>query len=252
MKSKQNFLEWNNNVLVSSLKKINANILLIVLLDALFYIASGYLFMLWFERIQSSIASFNMPADIISLGPERAQQLVSDVRAFYFLILISFVLLLIAIIFLASMTKGIIWAKTAGTKITFSLISKFLVLNLIWMGFWLALFFTIFYLVQPALVQIFIIVAIILSLYLTNTLYTLFIKEQKLKVIFASLKLNISKIHLFLLPYSVIGLLLYVIIRLGNLINSRYSQILLGLTLIVYASIVRYYASGLVLEIDKL
>lgn len=276
---KPNFLEWNKNIFVSSIKKINLNIILIVILDILFYFLSGYLVISWLQRIQLKMATFNLPTDIAALGYERAQQLVSEVKTFYYLIIFSFIILLIAIIFLASIMKGIIWAKTTNTKISFRLISKFLVLNLIWMGFWLVLIFIILLVIEPKVVNVpkvlltilvpsgdprdlfpyfiittthvYIFIALVISSYFKNTLYTIFMKEQKLKSITHAIKLNILKIHLFLLPYVVIALSFFIIVRLNILLRFKYSTILLGLIILTYAAVVRYYTSTLVLEIEK-
>ena len=236
---------------MSSIKKIDLNIILIIILDFLFYFLSGYLIILWLQRIQAKMASFNIPTDVLALGAERAQQLVSEVKGFYYLIVFSFIVLLIAIIFLASILKGVIWAKVTGTKITFKLISKFLGLNLLWMGFWFVIVFFISFLANPVSAPISMISAIMLGIYFTNTLYTIFMKNQSLKLLLGSIKLNITKFHLFLLPHIMIFLLLYVIIRLSNLLKFKYSTILLGSILIVYAAAVRYYASTLILEIKK-
>lgn len=248
---KSGFMEWNNSVLVNSLKKINFNIFIIIILDILFYASAGYLFLFWLQRLQARMAAFNMPTDIISLGIERAQQAVSEVKAFYYLIIFSFVLVLIAVIFLASIFKGLIWAKTTGARISFRLVSGFLLLNLIWMGFWFAVVFLISYAGEPAFAPVLMASVIILSLYFTNTLYTIFMKTQSLQSAFGAIKANVAKFHLFLLPYSIIFLLLYAIIRLGTLVKFKYSIILLGLAIIVYAAVVRYYTSALVLEIEK-
>ena len=248
---KSNFIEWNNDVFVSSMKKINISIILILVLDALFYFLSGYLIIFWLQRIQAKMAAFNLPTDVVSLGYARAQQLVGEEKSFYYLIIFSVILVLIAVIFLASILKGIIWAKTTNTKISFALISKFLGLNLIWMSFWFLVVFLISWLVQPASAPIFMVIAIILGIYFTNTLYTLFMKEQSFKSILSAVKLNIVKIHLFLLPYLIIILLSFIILRLSNLLKFSYSTVLLGLIILVYTSIVRYYISTLVLKIAE-
>lgn len=251
-KSKQNFLEWNNQILISSFKKLDLNIILIIILDIFFYFLSGYLFIFWLQKIQARMASVYLPSDLLSLGPEKAQQVVSEVRTFYYLIVFSFILLIIAIIFLASIFKCIIWAKTTKTKFSFSLTSKFLALNLIWMGFWFIVIFLISLLIEPSFVARFAIGAVILSLYLTNTLYTLFMKSPKIKTIFHSITLSVTKIHMFLLPYAIISLLLFAIVRLINFMNFKYSQILLGLIIVIYAAFVRYYVSTLVMEAEAL
>ena len=290
---KPNFIEWNNKILISSLKKIDLNIILIIILDTLFYLLSGYFIIFWLQRVQVKMETFNLPTDIISLGSERAQQLVSEVKTFYFLIIFSFILLLLAIIFLASIVKGIIWAKTTRTKISFALISKFLALNLIWMGFWFVLIFLISWLVDPSFAPIIMVGAIFLGVYFTNTLYTLFMNKQKIGTIKYSVKLtakkteispaydmlvatrlaaidflntlkqiqiftsirdtfkiNILKIHLFLLPYAIVSLLFYIILKLTSLIKFKYSTILLVLVMVIYAALVRYYISTLILEIE--
>lgn len=247
----KNFLEWNKDIFVNSLKKINLNIIPIVVLDALFYILSGYLIIFWMQRIQAKMVAFNIPSDITSLGPEMAQQLAGEVKAFYYLIVVSFALLLIAIIFLASIIKGAIWAKTTDTKITLRLISKFFGLNLVWMGFWIALAVMISLFVEIASVPEFMAISIILGLYFTNTLYTIFMKEQKFNSIARALKLNILKIRLFLLPYAVFFLLLYAAVKISSLVHFRYSQILLGFAALIYAAAARYYFSALVLEIER-
>ncbi len=249
--AKSNFLEWNNQVLVSSIKKIDFNILLITILDALFYFLSGYMVIFWLQRIQAKMLSFNLPADIGVLGVERTQQLVAEAKAFYYLVVFSFILLLIAIIFLASIAKGIIWAKITKTKIRFALISKFLGLNLIWMGFWFVVVFLVSWLVEPTMAPILMAILAILGLYFTNALYTIFMKEQKISSIIKAVKIGITKVHLFLLPYTVILLLLFVLLRLIKFVNIGYFRILTGLVIIVYFAVIRYYVSTLVLEVEK-
>lgn len=248
---KPNFIEWNNGIFMSSLKQINLDIVMIAIIDALFYLISGYLVVFWLQRIQAKMAAFNIPTDITSLGVERAQQLVKEVKAFYFLIIASLILVLIAIIFLMSIFKSVIWAKTTKTKITIKLVSKFLALNLLWTGFWFIVVFLISYLVEPAAAPIAMIIAIILALYFTNTIYAIFMKKPHFKSILDAIKLNIAKIHLFLLPYLAIGLLLFVIVKLLSLFKFQYSSILLGSILIAYAAAVRYYVSSLVYAAEK-
>lgn len=247
-KSKSNFLEWNNNVLVSSVKKISFNIFLIVFLDALFYFLSGYAVIFWVQRMQAKMASFYIPQNLLALAPEAAKQLASEVKGFYYLIVISLLLLAAAVIFLASILKGVIWAKTTGTIITFRLISGFFIVNLAWMGFWLVLAFLIAYLAEPVYAPALMIALIILGFYFTSVLYTLFMKEQRFKSILHAVRLGVSKFRLFLLPYAAIYLALYIIIKLGNLLKFRYSSVLIGVVLLFYAAAVRYYISVLAHE----
>ncbi len=249
---KFNFLEWNNSILISSIKKIDLNIVYIFVLDVLFYLLSGFLIIFWLQRIQAKMASFNLPTDIVALGYERAQQLAGEVKSFYYLIVFSFMLLLIGIIFLASILKGMIWAKTTHTKITFKLISKFLGLNLIWMSFWFILVILISLLIQPPKAPLFLMIALTSGFYFTNTLYAIFMRKQKFAAILDSIKLNLTKIHLFLLPYAVIALLFFIIVKVSTLFKFDYAPIFIGLAMILYAAVVRYYVSELVSAIEKL
>ncbi|MBI2124336.1 hypothetical protein HYT92_00955, partial [Candidatus Pacearchaeota archaeon] len=110
---KQGFLTWNYEILKTSFKNINQDILFIIILDFLFYIASGYLVILWITRITEKINSINLQPDF---SPAAIQQLSKDTQMFYYVVEFSFVMLLVAIIFLASILKGIIWAKTIKAK----------------------------------------------------------------------------------------------------------------------------------------
>lgn len=228
---KSSFLEWNGRVLTASLKRIDLNIFLIVFLDALFYAASGLLIYSWFGRVWDKIASSQAPPDVISLGQQRAQELLSEVRLLYIGLVVSFVILLLAIIFLASILKGIIWAKTTKTKITLALISKFLVLNLVWMGFWFVFVLVLSKLFDPSVSAAVIGSSIIISIYLSNTLYSLFMKDQKLNMIWKSIKISIVKIRMFILPYMVIGCVFFIIMFLSNLIKLDQMLLMLSIQL---------------------
>ena len=247
---KPSFLDWNSNILASSLKKIDLNIFLIVFLDGLFYLLSGYAVVFWLQRVQEKMAGFSVPADIMSLGAEAASQLAGEVKKFYYLIIFSLILLLMAIIFLASILKGIIWARTTGTRITSSLISRFFILNLMWMGFWFIALFLVAYLAERTAAPAVLFFLSALALYLTNTLYAIFMKEQKFKSILSAIKLNFSKLHLFALPYALAGLLFYVVVKLSTLLKFMYSAVLLGLVSLIYVAAARYYISALVFEIE--
>lgn len=249
---KKNFLKWNSDVLIASFKKINLNIILIVILDILFYLMSSFIFIFWLQKMQEKLIGFNLPNDMTVLSSEQVQQLLSEAKTFYYLLVFSFILVVVIIIFLASILKGIIWAKTTNTKISLALVSKFLGLNLIWMVFWFALIIMISLFVEQKSEPIFMIVALISAFYFTNTLYSIFMRSPTFKSIFDAIKLNIAKIHLFLLPYSITFLLFFIIVRTSNLVAFKYSSILFNLVLIIYAAIVRYYVSSLVLEIEKL
>lgn len=254
MAAKVNFLRWNQNILVSSLKKVSLNIILIIILDMSFYALSGLIFLGWGRQITARMESVFLPSpdSLAALGIEKAQQAVAEARSFLLLLVLSVILLILAVIFLASVLKCIIWAKTTGTKITFKLMSKFLALNLIWMTFWFALIILASFLVKLSSAPAFIITIFMIGAFFTNTLYTLFMKNPMLSSIPEAVSLSIKKIHLFLLPYSIIFALAYILIKLIGIFklaySQIYSQIIFAFAIIVYLAFVRYYTSTLVLE----
>ena len=249
MKPKQSFLDWNYNVILSSLKKINLSIILIIVLDLIFYFASVFIYLNWYKMMQAKEASFSMPQNIQSLPLNQLQQLTNDAQNFYYLFLLSFILVVVAIIFMASILKSIIWAKTTKAKITLKLISKFFMLNLAWIGFWFALIVAIAYFVEPVSVALFSYIAIFLGLYFTNILYPIFMKEQKFMIFKEALKLGIQKIHMFILPYFLISMALYILIRLTSLMTFQYASFISTIILLFYIAVVRYYVSELAFQL---
>ena len=215
---KPDFLDWNGKILLSSVKRIDMGIILIIALDMMFYYFCYYLFMFWLQRIQGRLLLFNLPADASTLGAERTQQLVGEAKMFLYILVFSFILLLLAIIFIASIINGVIWAKVTKTKASLSLISRFLALNLIWMGFWFVLAFLISWLAEPGSIRLFIIAAIAIAYYFTNALYSIFMRNQKIRSILDSIRLGTAKLHLFLIPYIVIFLIFYIIFELNSLL----------------------------------
>ena len=251
MKKTQNFLEWNNEILVSAVKKINFGIVFITALDILFYFLANFLILFWHKGIEAKLLSFNMPQNLFALGAEEARQLTGDARLFFFMIALSFLLLLVAIILLASILKGIIWAKTTNTRLSFHLFSRFFVLNLLWMGFWFLLALLISWVIEPVSARVLIVIAALSALHFTNILYPLFMKEQKFSAVFSALRLGTAKVHLFLLPYASISSLLYLLIKAGSLLKFRYSPIALDAVLLAYMAITRYFISELVFSVKE-
>ena len=252
MKKTKNFLDWNNRILASSMKKLNWNIVLIIILDAVFYVISAYLFVLWDKKRKALSPNMPEPTQLIALGYEKAQQALAQTKSYLFFIIFSLLLLLLIIIFLATIIKGIIWAKTLNKKLNLKLISKFLGLNLLWMSFWMLLIFLNSMFVEISRAPVFMIIILVLAFYFTNTLYALFFEKQKLSVIVEAVKLNVSKIHLFLVPYALIIAVLMIVAKLTNLMTFKYSFAASSFIMLVYFALVRYYASTLALEVEKL
>ena len=256
-KNKIGFIEWNNNILVNSFRKMDFNILWIIILDSVFYLTAAGSFFLWDKFMKAKAAAINLPADpneivntLTSLGPEKAQQLASEVKSYFFLLLFSFIAVVIFVIFLAGIFKSIIWAKTAKTKISLKFMSGFLLLNVIWVGFWSVIIFLIAYIVNPGSVQTFSLIAFIIAVYFTNILYPIFMRKQKLNSIGSAVRIGLAKIHLFVLPNMIIFLVLVILTWAASKIVFSYSFFVTVFILVVYAAVVRYYASELLAEAE--
>src|SRR3989344_5844772 len=211
-----NFFSWNYGIFIDSLKKIDFNIIWITILDTIFYLASGFLMLLWFQRISAKIQSF---PDIGSVTDQAAQRIADQVAELNLIIRLSFVLLLVAIIFLAAIIKGIIWAKTKKISLSFSLLSKFLALNLAWLGLWFLVIYMVIQMVQQQLIPFFLLAVLFLSSYMTYSLYSFFMENQSISGTLKSLKLNFKKIHYFILPYVFIIALWWLSVFLSTLIR---------------------------------
>jgi len=256
-KNKIGFIEWNNNILVKSFRKMDFNILLIVILDSVFYLTAAGLFFLWDKFMKAKAAAINLPADpneivntLTSLGPEKAQQLASEVKSYFFLLIFSFIAVVILVIFLAGIFKSIIWAKTAKTKISLKFMSGFMLLNVIWTGFWAVMIFLISYLVNPESVQTFFLISFIIAVYLTNILYPIFMRRQRLNSIGSAIGIGITKVHLFVLPNLIIFLVLLILTWAASKIAFNYSFFVTSFLLVIYAAVVRFYASELLAEAE--
>ena len=215
----ESFIKWNYTILRASLKKIDLNLIWIILLDTLFYLASGYLIIFWFQRISAKIQAFSLPPDISAVSDQAAQRLAGQIADFNLMIKLSFFLLIVAIIFMASIIKGIIWSKSAKANISLNLISKFFVINLAWMGFWSALLYIIFTAVQPQLVSVFLLIALILASYMTFAAYSKFMQKQDFRDFFASVLFSFRKIRCLFLPYALTVILWFLIILTSSLLK---------------------------------
>lgn len=256
-KNKVGFIEWNSNLLVNSFRKIDFNILSIIILDSLFYLTAAGSFFLWDKFMKAKAAAINLPEDpneivntLASLGPEKAQQLASEVKSYFLLLLFSFIAVVIFVIFLAGIFKSIIWAKTAKTKLSLKLISGFLLLNLIWMGFWTVIIFLVSYIVNSESVPTFLFIAFIVAVYFTNILYPIFMRRLRLNSIGSAIKVGIAKIHLFVLPNLIIFLILFILAWAASKLTFNYSFFVTAFILIVYVAFVRYYVSALAVEAE--
>lgn len=249
-----NWLKWNAGIFISSLEKIDMNLFLIAALDVIFYASSLFLVSFAIKRMQLKANSVILPSGFMSMGEDALITTLHDAKSYYNLLIFTMIIVPLAVIFLAGILKGVIWAKTTKAKLNMRLIFGFIVLNAFWMGFWLAILFLVVKVVKPELAVNFFIVGVLICAYLTNNVYALFMKEHNFKSVVTALGMSISKVHFFLLPYIFVfatWFLSVLVLQLATrLIMPDYGKYLIGLFFIFYIAVVRYYISTLVFAVN--
>ena len=248
----KNYFLWNIEILKKSLKSIDFNIFLEILLDLFFYSFISFLLYAIVNKINKIQNSINLPKDLASQSAEIIKQASQAANDYYITLIFSIVLFGIILIAAAGIIKGIIWVLTAKIKISFSYILKFFVMNSILMGAWFLLSLAVFFIMNPAAASNIIILLTIILVYAGINSSILFVKEQKIgiiKSIKSGLKLSINKIHLFILPYLIVFTGILIIIFLSNLIVPKMypaKGYIFGVLIISYFCIARYYLFELV------
>ena len=248
---KENILQWNKRIFSKSFGQIDLNIIWMIFLDSIFYLSSWLLYSFWELRIQQKLDSLNLPSpeEVISLG-EKAELVAQSSRDFYILQVSSFILVVLAIVLIASIIKFLIWAKVTRTRYSLHLFSKFLTLNLIWTAIWSILIFSAAKFAQLSYVRTFIIALTILGVYFTSITYPIFMHQKKIKVIGKSIYMAISKIRFFMIPFAIFLFLTFWTIRIGVNINFRFAGYLYTLLLLVVLAYYRYYTSAMVQDLE--
>ncbi|MDP6548181.1 MAG: hypothetical protein QF917_04465 [Candidatus Woesearchaeota archaeon] len=237
------FIKQNYSNFINSLGNINLKIFIILILDILFYYTLMQTGRFLITQIQKKSTNIDLSQNLLELSQQNAAQLLSSLRGFFFFIIISLILFVIAVIINWSIIKGIIWNLTGNNKPSLKFMKKFLLLNFIWLPIWTVIFLLIAFGIKQEAAPIFMIIAFILAIYLTNILYPLFLADNKITNIKKSLRLGFKKIHYFIIPYIIIIVFflilskIYSIATLGININPNVSYALI----IIYIAWVRYY-----------
>lgn len=240
---KGNFIAQNYLLLMNSFKRINLKFFLILAFDILFYFILMQIGNFFLKIIEKKAANVDLAQNLLGLDQQAASGLLTSLRGFFFFLIISAILFLVLVVINWSVFKGLIWTTTANKKFNFRFFKKFLLLNLIWLPSWFLLIFLFAVIINPETSPIFMIVTLAVAFYFTNILYPLFLKENKLSNIKDAFKLGIKKIHYFLAPYAIIGILLYVISKGYSLIALSVNlnpNVFLGV-LLIFIAWLRYY-----------
>jgi len=245
---KEGYFKKNYNLFINSFKKIDLKIFHIVFFDLLFYSLVPLIAIATYKVIENRASLTNMPADLLQVGAETAENLLSDLKVFFFLLIAMLILMVITIIIDWSIFKGLAWGLTIKRKFNFKFFLKFFILNLIWLGTYAILIFLFALTFRESALWIYLLILTLIWTYFTNIIYTLFMKNEK-KAVRKAFKLGFTKIHLFILPYLILFIILSIIFFIMNLTTALPYGIgltIIILTLLFYLAWARFYIVELI------
>lgn len=241
------YFKTQKDALRGSFKSINKGILFVLLYDILFYLGiflAGFMFV---NALESRSNTVDLNQDILGLGLDSAQQMLSSVKGFFFFLIFLTIAFLLFIIINWSIFKGLIWATISKRKIEKDMMINFLKLNLVWMGCWILIFVFIIFSFQDLAAAILIIIGILLFLYFSVILYTFYMRKPKKGLIKKALGFGFTKFHYYLLPLILVGIALTF---LNTLMSYLYIPNLLTYSItLVFLAWIRYYLHSLTVSI---
>jgi hypothetical protein len=224
-----------------SLKKLinalNKNLLIIVLFDALFWLVffvTAYFSNSLFEKTAKSFLGFDPKSTISSLDMTKVQAATSSIKTFFIvlgLIALGFIILnLLAY----SLSRCFIWFTLLKKKFNLKLFMKFLGFNSMWWVLWAVIFVFLVLKREPEILPLFAGALIILYIHTSTVAHYYLTKTNKVKESFMkAFAIAYGKLHLFILPYSFILLVYFILskiityIPLGNFSSTANLVILL-------------------------
>jgi len=241
---KEGYFKKSYSIFLDSFKKIDLKIFPIVFLDLVFYSLAPLIAITTFKIIQDKALALTLPQNLLQVGAENADKLLADLRGFYFLLIAMLILMSITIILDWSIFKGLAWGLTIKRKFNFKFFLRFFLLNLPWLGSFIILIFLFAFAFKQASLPIYMLILLIIWIYFTNIIYTLFIKNPNLKSIKKAFKLAFTKFHYFILPYTVLLIILimiYLVMNLTILLPFGIGFTIMILMLLFYLAWARFY-----------
>jgi len=164
----------------------------------------------WMDRIDSidlSNVAFQTEAQL--------QSIIATLKGFVVFVILTAILFILLTILSWSITQGIIYDILAKKKLSIKYLEKFLLLNMVWFIPWLIIFFIMLLGHKSTYVIPTFYILVLIFMHFSFILYVLFAKENKIRQIKKALKIGITKIHLFILPYLSMIIALTIISRLN-------------------------------------
>jgi len=249
------YLSLNREVFLNSIKKINLNILIIALIDYIFYSLIYFSSQFWFSKV---LEKYNL-VNLDSLSEFALESIVAQTQGLYYFLIYSTILLFMAFFIFSALSKSIVWALTAKTKITPKYVIKFsfakLILNLLVFGiiFIISIVFKIeplltLFFVLPRWLQIGCILPFIIFL---NAIYALLAKNPGVSQIKNGIVLFFKKIHYILFLFAIMLILALLINYIYFTNRSQYWLIFSVVLLLFYLAAGRYYIYEMVSKTEK-
>jgi len=238
-----NFIKQNYKWFINSFKDINIKFFLIIIIDLIFY----YLFFqagnFLMRKLQLKAENVDLSSNILNLNQEAAASVLTSVKGFFFFIIFAFLFFILFIVINWTVLKGLIWNLTTNRKLNLKFLKKIFLLNLIWLPSWIILLLLIVFGVTATSSPLFIIIILLLAVYLSNILYPLFMGNNKLGMIKKTFSVGITKIHHFIIPYTVIVILFFIILQIYRLIaaNMYINIYITYVLLLIFVAWLRYY-----------
>ena len=251
---KEDYSKKNYNIFINSFKKIDLKIFPIVFFDLAFYSLVPLIAIATFKIIQNKALAINLPQNLLQLGAENAEKLLANLRGFYFLLIAMIILMFITIIIDWSIFKGLAWSFTLKKKFNLKFLLRFFLLNLVWLGIFITLIILFAIAFKEIALPIYMLIFLIIWIYFTNIIYTLFIKNPNIKSIKKAFKLGFTKIHYFILPYLVliiILLIIYAIMFLITFLPYGIGLTIMVLMLLFYLAWARFYIVEVINQFQK-
>lgn len=259
-----------SSVFFKSFKEIDSRLVSIIAYDVLFLLCMVGIIYLAFFLFQHSVAGLeetipkltSITDHISSAVPEVSEEVmkeINELRSFFYSIIakIAFILIgaVIAVIFLVSLFKGLIWANVLKKKFDELFYKKFLFLNLLWAALWLIFSVVVALLVKRVLIVHYLIAVSVLFLYFTIILCSLFDKNKKSwGMVKQAFGLGIKKFHLFIIPYLlayIILVILYAITSPISLLSGNAFLAVYMILFIIFLGWFRIYFSLVVKKVEK-
>ena len=128
--------------------------------------------------------------------------------------------------------------------------TRFLLLNLAWLPIWILLLILVFIGINPNAIPLYLLTILLIAIYLTNILYTLFTKENNFNIIKKTFKIAFTKIHYFIVPYSIMIFLLYILSKI--LIFNLQQRISFAISILVLILVIAWFRLYIVEVVDSI